>query len=454
MNRFPFAHAYSVSPKVSATAGLLLTCLILGGCGTPGSDQPEADPPPEVSTELSSDEVTLEVVAGSCDEALMQALADAFMEENPQVTIDLTLDDCTQLPANAPRLMASDDPPDLIRLSTLGTAVEDDLLTNLDPYADAYGWDQLPATQLEQLRVSDDGRTRGSGSLYGMPFGFGLTGVYYNKDKAAAIGMNEPPGTVEEFEALLAASEAAGETALMASNQDGLVAYAYQGLANQFADRDALGQWIYTAADATFDMDGTRQAAEDIQRWAEEGYFPDGVNALNQDQVLGQFIEGEGVFYYSGNWRAATLDEQMADNVGFFLMPPTDARGPQVAMSAPAGMGIPRRSDQINTAAFFLHWLQSDTARSLEVQISGLAPAGSPNQPTPEVAPGSVSEALLHAWNDLNESDGLIAFLADATPGINTSALIPEMQLLVEGKTSPEEFVSAVQDAYAQELGS
>jgi len=454
MNRFPFNHSGYPSPRIYASAALLATCFVLGCCGAPGADQPEADPLPEISTELGAEEVTLEVVAGSCDEALMQALADAFMEENPQVTIDLTLDDCTQLPANAPRLMASDDPPDLIRLSTLGTAVQDGQLTNLDRYAEAYGWDQLPETQRELLRVSDDGHTRGDGSLYGMPFGFGLTGVYFNKAKAEAIGMSQPPTTVEEFETLLAEAEAAGETPMMASNQDGLVAYAYQGLANQFADRDALAQWIYTAPEASFDIDGTLQAAEDIQRWVEAGYFPDGINSLNQDQALGQFIDGEGVFYYSGNWRAATLDEQMPDNAGFFLMPPAEAGDPQVAMSAPAGMAVPRRSDQINVAAYFLNWLQTDAPRALQVQISGLAPAGSPDQAMPEVPAGSVSEAVLQAWADLNEGDGLIAFLADATAGINTSALIPELQLLVEGRTSPEEFVAAVQDAYEQELGS
>ena len=49
----------------------------------------------------------------------------------------------------------------------------------------AFGWDKWPAAQLAQNRVAEDG-TRGSGSLYAMGLNYSLTGVFYNKELAAA----------------------------------------------------------------------------------------------------------------------------------------------------------------------------------------------------------------------------------------------------------------------------
>ena len=91
-----------------------------------------------------------------------------------------------------PRLLSGDNPPDLIRLPSMVSLVKDGLLKNLDDYATAFGWDQWPAAQLAQNRVAEDG-TRGSGSLYAMGLNYSLTGVFYNKELAAQIGMTEPP---------------------------------------------------------------------------------------------------------------------------------------------------------------------------------------------------------------------------------------------------------------------
>ncbi|MEZ4595655.1 MAG: hypothetical protein R3C32_01800 [Chloroflexota bacterium] len=40
---------------------------------------------------------------------------------------------------------------------------------------------------------------RGEGDLYAGGLNYSTTGVFYNKDQAAQIGMTEPPATLEEF---------------------------------------------------------------------------------------------------------------------------------------------------------------------------------------------------------------------------------------------------------------
>ncbi len=115
----------------------------------------------------------------------MPALADEFHNQYPNVTFKVNQDQFANLMTSTPRLLSSDNPPDLIRLPTLISLVKDDLLKNLDEYATAFGWDKWPAAQLVQNRVSTDG-TRGSGSLYAMGLNNSLTGVFYNKKLARA----------------------------------------------------------------------------------------------------------------------------------------------------------------------------------------------------------------------------------------------------------------------------
>jgi raffinose/stachyose/melibiose transport system substrate-binding protein len=113
-----------------------------------------------------------------------------------------------------PLLLASDNPPDLIRLPTMTSFAQDGLLMNLDSYAATFGWNEWPVPQLNQNRL-DENWIRGSGTLYAMGLNYSMTGVFYNKTLATQIGMTEPPKTVAEFEALLAAAKAASLQPIM-----------------------------------------------------------------------------------------------------------------------------------------------------------------------------------------------------------------------------------------------
>ena len=144
---------------------MLALGLAATACSAPGEDR-VADPGSDaaVSTELGTDPITLEMYAET-GFPLAKALADEFTKQHPNVTFNIREDQFTVIVENAPRVMASDNSPDIIRLPTMVDLVKDDLLKNLDPYFTAYGWDKFPASQLVQLRVGEGGTTRGTGSL-------------------------------------------------------------------------------------------------------------------------------------------------------------------------------------------------------------------------------------------------------------------------------------------------
>jgi len=141
-------------------------------------------------------------------------LAEEFTNQYPNVTWDIKQDQFTNLINSTPRLLSGDNPPDLIRLPTMVSFAEQGLLKNLDEYAEAFGWNEWPVPQLNQNRVAEDG-TRGSGALYAMGLNYSLTGIFYNKELAAQIGMTEPPATLAEFEDLLAKAKDAGLLPIM-----------------------------------------------------------------------------------------------------------------------------------------------------------------------------------------------------------------------------------------------
>jgi raffinose/stachyose/melibiose transport system substrate-binding protein len=209
-------------------------------------------------------------------------LSDEFTKQFPNVTWKISQDQFTNLTNSTPRLLASDTPPDLIRLPTMISLVKDGLLMNLDKYVTAFGWDKWPASELLQDRVATDG-TRGSGSLYAAGLNYSMTGVFYNKKLAAQIGMTTPPTTVDEFEALLAKAKAAGLQPIMqwnASASGGGLAFPLQNLMAAYGPTQPINDWIFQKKGATIDTATNLTAAQHLETWVKNGYFPKEVNAI------------------------------------------------------------------------------------------------------------------------------------------------------------------------------
>jgi raffinose/stachyose/melibiose transport system substrate-binding protein len=382
-------------------------------------------------------------------------LSAEFTKQFPNVTWNISQDQFSNLMTSTPRLLAGDNPPDLIRLPTMVSLVKDKLLKNLDDYVTAFGWDKWPAAQLAQNRVGSDG-TRGSGSLYAAGLNYSLTGVFYNKKLAAQLGMTQPPNTVAAFEDLLAKAKAAKLQPIMAWNASasgGGLAFPLQQLMAAYGPTQPINDWIFQKSGATIESPTNLTAAQHLQQWTTAGYFPKDANAIEYTDANARFGKGEGVFMFNGDWQDAAYDKDFAGNVGFFVFPSATDGGPVAAMSAPLTYGIAAKAKNADCAAFFLNWVATnDAARQVDVTVGGSNPGGPTDLAIPPAATGSIINDTLAAGGSVAKSNGAMDFIANSTGSIFAKGWTPELQKMVGGKQTADGLLKAVQAEYLKEL--
>ena len=366
-------------------AVLLAFMLIAAACGDDDSASEPAGEPADTGGAIQTDgfeslgDVTLEVLAEAGDEATLARAAELFEAQYPNVTVDVTLrafDDYMQI---APGILQSDDPPDLAHgnqgYTIDGLIIQGGLIIPLDEYSDIYGWeDAFGSGTLDEYRFNDEGTDFGKGRLWGISAVAEFVGVYYNKEKFAAVG-GELPATFEDFQALLATAKDAGELPIQLGNGEGWPALHVYGMV-QAAYRPAseIRDWVFGEPGSTVITDTELQAADEIVAWIDAGYFPDGVNGIGWDDSVASFINGDGVFLIGGNWNTATLEEGMGDNVGYFAMPvgPSGTLGGTAALALP--WHISSKAEHPDLAAAFIA-LMMDADFASELAAVGRVPA-------------------------------------------------------------------------------
>lgn len=451
--------------RVAASLSLgLAGALALAACSPPGGDaEPTSDAP--ASTDSTAPTTPVDAVSCGSDDVTLEAyvetgfpvfgeLAAEFEAQHSNVTINIREDQFAVITQNAPRTLA-DSETDLMRLPQMSELASEGLLMNLDPYAESFGWDQWPSSQLEQMRVGDDG-IRGAGPLYAQGLNFSMTGVFYNKDLAAQIGMTEAPTTLAEFDGYLKAAKDAGLTPMNQFNggATGGLAFPLQGLMASYGAPSDINSWIYLQDGATIDTDTNVAAAEHLNTWIEDGYFADDINAIDYSQMMSRFIGGDSVFIFSGDWESGNLDDQMPGNVGFFLMPPLEEGGQLGAMSAPLTYGISANAANPDCAATFLDWIATDDkARTIAVEVGGSHPMGPVDAFMPDIDPESVTAQTLAAGALVGENNGAMDFIANATGAIYAESWTPNLQKLVAGEQTPEGMLERVQADYLKQIG-
>ena len=440
----------------SAALAIALAALAVG-CGSPGGDSDdtadqadqEAAKTVEKPDVAAAGDVTLtvwdqEVRGGQA--AQIKQLNKAFEAQYPNVTIKRVAKSREDLDKTLKLAVSGARAPDVVQANqgrpVMGTLVKGGLLAPLDPYAEAYGWeDRYSQLLLDLNKFSSDGSEFGGGNLYGLSQVGEIVGVFYNKGK-----VSEPPATLDEFEQSLVEAKDEGDIPIQFGNLDkwpGI--HEYETVLGRTAPKDAVRDFVFAREGASFSTPEFEAAAEKLQGWADEGFFTPDFNGTGYDPAWQQFAKGKGRYLIAGTWLVADLAEQMGEDVGFMLLPGTEAGAEPVALG---GEGLPfavtSESENPDVAAAYIDFITNGEAATVLAETGNLPAMPVDASAIPEGLPSEVFEA----WGALAEADGLIPYLDYATPTFydEISAAVQE---LLAGKQQPAAFASGVQDAYA-----
>jgi raffinose/stachyose/melibiose transport system substrate-binding protein len=432
----------SLSRRTFLAATGAVGAAVLTACSdlTPGASASDKSSAGPASTAVPADTKITLVVADADDTTMTPGLLAAFRAKHPNISVKRQYTGWDDYLKSIDTTMSADSAPDIAQFTSgMQNLVPGRLLLKVGEYGKAYGWaEKFPG--LDQITLTPDGKTVGTGDLYGVGAGLSFEGVYYNKAKARKLGLTVPPATLEDLEALFAKAKAAGETALVAGNLDGGLNHPFNVLLSAYLapkDREA---WAYGHQGATIVLPEARTAAETLKRWVDKGYVTPKVNGVSDNDATAAFAKGEGVFRISGNWAAAAVAKGLGEGAGYFNMPPVASGGKVRTTGAGVYYCVSSKSKNTAAAAAFLDFAAGGQAAAITAKAGFMAPdAGA--MPSQSGLLGDVQAG----WQKVVEDAGLQPFIQNASTPTMGDTLTTQLQLLAGGKVTVEKFLSGLQ---------
>lgn len=252
-------------------------------------------------------------------ETMKQVLCDWYNQSQDEY--ELSIEFRNTVDTDIPVALAAGNAPDIVYASGPSyTSVyqAENLVMNLDEYAEKYGWkDRILGVMYDALTLD--------GSLYSVPGGMCIGGLYYNKELFEEKGW-ETPGTWDEMLALFDKAQEEGIYALGAGNKgwkpcndhfSSMIINHYAGAGLFY---DAL------SGNTSFDTEEMEEALELSKEWYDKGYLSgeDYVN-LDSQEVMQLLADKRCAMIMAPSlytqFAAQSFLGDDAEKVGFIPMP-------------------------------------------------------------------------------------------------------------------------------------
>jgi raffinose/stachyose/melibiose transport system substrate-binding protein len=327
-------------------------------------------------------------------------------------------------------------------LQNQGRLVADGELLPLAQYDKVYGWfAKVGSLPLQYNSLPADGKTFGSGNVYGIPETGTVVGIFYNKALIESVG-GTVPTTWDQF---------TSDMALLAKNGKTAMAYAagqptaYQPvhmlytIANHYVSAAAQNAFVFhTDKNASIDTPGFVQAATTMAQWTKDGYFPAGYQGLSDVQALNLFDQGKAGFFLEGDWYSSSVQQALGANAGFWV-PPVVTGGPG------EGWSIPAKAPDPNAGAALINTLLSPAIQDALLK-NGDIPVIAPSASALAAASPTLRAAAT-GWSTAVHGGGLVPYLDYATPDFLNQEMAG-IQELQAGQTTPAAMMTSLQSDY------
>jgi raffinose/stachyose/melibiose transport system substrate-binding protein len=445
------------SPRVllAVSAAGLLTAV--AACA-PGSETSSNETPQPSAGAVQTDAAQLgnvnlliwdqEVRGGQA--AQMEQLNKDFQAKYPNIKIKRVSRSFDDLKTTLRLALSGNEPPDIVQAnngrSDMGEFVKAGQLVPLNSYAEAYGWDKrYPQSVRQYSSYSADGKTFGEGNLYGLPQVGEVVGIFYNKKKLAAAGV-EAPTTWADFESALATLKGKGETPLMLGNLEKWPAiHVFGTVQGRTTPADTIKQLAFGRKGASWKTPENQQAAQTLADWVSKGYFNEGYNGQDYDPAWQAFSKGNGTFLIAGTWLQADLEKAMGADVGFML-PPGNAAGDKPVATGGTGLpfAITSKSKSPEAAAAYINFITSQDAMGVLAKTGNLPVADTSVQQVT----GTLQKDVFTSFGQAVEEDGLVPYLDYATPTMYDT-IGAALQDLLAKKATPDQFLDRLEKDYS-----
>lgn len=374
--------------------------------------------------------------------SVWQAMADEFMEANPHVTIEITVQENEAFKDALQIALQSGDVPDLFQSwggGGLGEQVDASLVQDITEASSGFV-DDLNPSAVELYQIDD--------VQYGIPFNLGMVGFWYNKALFAEAGVEAPPTTWDEFLAAVEALQEAGITPIALGAGDKWPAHFYWTyLALRLGGTEAVA----AAADTDdFTGDAFVNAGVELQRLIDLDPFQDGFLAApwpGPDGESGTMGNAMAAMDLMGQWApsAFATDSASGDGIGadlgWFPFPAVEGGAGAATVGLGGGDGFAVGRDAEPEAVAFLEYITSvdnarrfgETGQGLPVTAGAEDSVADPSQQLVLAGMGETTEIQLY----------LDQYFTPELGGV----INDEVQGLFAGSATPEDVAAAISDA-------
>ena len=402
-----------------------------GGGGSPGASQPGAvggdTGTPGSSGAASAGAVSgdLQVWAMGNEGELLSSMADAFMEENPDVNVEVTPIAWDQAVTRLQTAIGGGQTPCVSQMGTdmmgqfVATGAIDPVGEDIDPSAFFEGaWNS---------NVVD-------GTAYGVPWYVETRVLYERTDIAEKAGITEPPATWDDLTAAAKAMKEQGGAdwgiGLGTKNYQEYVPFLWSN----------GGDIMNDAGEFTLDSPEAVEALTYYDSFFEDGLAPNEVP--EGFDITPAFVSGTHPMFFSGPWHVGLItDAGGSDIEGKWAVATIPAKDSATSFVGGANLVVYTDCDNKDAAWAFVNFLTRP-----DTQVAWYEQA-------------TVLPAVQEAWTDpkLADDPNVAVFgeqLKDAKtpPAISTwsqiaSAINDQLERMTVGNATPEEAAKAMQEA-------
>ena len=377
---------------------------------------------------------------------LINNICKAYQEVNPNFTYEYELVSSDDLRQKVATLVASNDLPDMFVYESgkpIVDLIEADQIVDIGAMLEEIGSTDFVTPSATSLLET----LSGTDTIYDLPLGLNVEGFWYNKALFEQAGITEVPTTWDEFEEDLAKLKDAGIQPLSCGAAD---KWGATRLINAYTVRSLGADALKNASEgkASYTDEGYVAAAAKIQEWADKGYFGEGVNTVDMNTAGSMLMTGKSAIFYNGSWFASNLNDESAnaageDGIGFFNVPVVDESVSAIdsySMNCGNILCLSKAKEDEATKWFVKYFVEhiGDEAMTTQGSIKGYTYSAQASDMT------AYTKLVL---DEIGKAQSAFTWYEATMNSEISDAAQSNVQMLLSGEMTPEEYMQSIQDA-------